>query len=92
MDLGLTDRHLGKVDVNVGPDAGQIASAYGKESVRKVIEDPQSRRKLMGLVERLVEVQSMRGKIKQEVEAAAASDSEADPSVETEDLIEEPVA
>lgn len=68
MDLGLTERHLGKVDVTAGPDAVTVAQAYGKDSVRKVLENPQSRRKLMGLVERLVEVQAMRGKIKSESE------------------------
>jgi len=80
MDLGLVDRHLGKVDVS-GAALEGAAAAYGKDSVRKVIEDPQSRRKLLGLVERLVEVNVKRSELR-DADADADADVEALPAAE----------
>jgi len=65
MDLGLVNRRLGTVDV----DASNLTTAaanYGKDSVKQVIENPQSRRKLLGLVERFMVVQEERDKLKAE--------------------------
>lgn len=55
MDLGLTDRHLGtaEVEVNVAAEASQ---KYGSAAVKQVLESDESRRKLLGIAERVLSV------------------------------------
>jgi len=76
MDLGVVERRLGKVDVDASGLA--IATAhYGKESVKQVLENPQSRRKLLGLVERFMVVQQEREKLKDTNDVAAQAEADA---------------
>lgn len=55
MDLGLTDRHLGtaEVEVNVAAD---FAEKYGSAAVKQVLDSDESRRKLLGIAERVLSV------------------------------------
>lgn len=52
MDLGLATRHLGQVDIDAHLMA-DVAGRYGKESVARVLGDPESRRRVLGIVERI---------------------------------------
>lgn len=67
MDLGLIKRQLGSLEVN-----GQLAAAageqYGRESVGKVLADPEARRKVLGLAEKLMLLAAKAG-----IDAAALS-------------------
>lgn len=56
MDLGLSTRHLGQsaVEVTVQTDVGK----YGKESVKKVMENPEKRRKVLNMAERILALPS----------------------------------
>lgn len=52
MDLGLNTRHLGQMDAELEiKDAGDV---FGKESVREVMKDPEKRRKVLNIAERLL--------------------------------------
>lgn len=53
MDLGLTKRQLGTMEVN-GQLAAEVGERYGKDAIGKVIADPDSRRKVLGLAERML--------------------------------------
>ncbi len=53
MDLGLSKRHIGQMDVNARLLA-DVAVKYEKTEIREVIANPQSRKKLLGLAERLL--------------------------------------
>jgi hypothetical protein len=53
MDLGLSKRHLGQMDVDARVMA-DVALRYNKTEVQAVLNDPQSRKKVLGLVERLM--------------------------------------
>ena len=53
MDLGLTKRHMGTMEVT-GQMAAEVSDRYGKDSIGKVIADPDSRRKVLGIAERLL--------------------------------------
>jgi hypothetical protein len=76
MDLGLVERRLGRVDVGA-EELSQAAAHYGKESVKNVLDSPQSRRKLLGLVERFMVVQQERERLKRDEDAFAAAEDEA---------------
>lgn len=52
MDLGLAKRQLGEVGVNHTP--AEVTKEYGSESVGKVITDPDSRNKVLGMVKMLM--------------------------------------
>jgi hypothetical protein len=53
MDLGLLKRQLGEVSV-VGENAAEISSRYNDETVGQVLTDPDSRRKVFGMVTTLL--------------------------------------
>jgi len=53
MDLGLTQRHLGTAEVEVSVPS-ELAAKYGSEAVQKVLENDGSRRRLLGIAERLL--------------------------------------
>lgn len=59
MDLGLDERHLGTLQLDSGASE-EVQTRYGKSSVRRVLEDPTSSRKVLSLVERFVQVSSTR--------------------------------
>jgi len=84
MDLGLVKRQLGTVDVDA-EGLAQVVSNYGKESVKEVLSSPQSRRKLLGLVDRFMIVQKEREKLEQTSAAADTSGNVIDMVGESED-------
>lgn len=53
MDLGLSTRHIGQVEVNTQVIA-DVAVSYAKPEVQNVLSDPQSRKKVLGIAERLL--------------------------------------
>ncbi len=53
MDLGLTKRQLGSMEVT-GTLAADATTRYGRESVGKTIADPESRRNVLGIAEKLM--------------------------------------
>jgi hypothetical protein len=55
MDLGLADRHLGKLDVE--STATEVSLRYGNENVAKVLNNPESRQRLLGLVRGVVQLE-----------------------------------
>jgi hypothetical protein len=77
MDLGLNKRHLGTVDVDAQVTA--VGAAYSP-GVGKVIGNPESRRKLLGIAERFVAL----------TEGKLAVLEEEDADVEEELVHEEP--
>lgn len=52
MDLGLSTRHLGQVDAEVTITTDP--SKYGRDSVQKVMQDPERRRKVLNVAERIL--------------------------------------
>lgn len=60
MDLGLVKRQLGTMEVT-GQVAAEVTERYGKDSIGKVISDPESRRKVLGLAERLFQLGAKAG-------------------------------
>jgi hypothetical protein len=62
MDLGVDERHLGKLDIDAKiPD--EAIAKYGRASVGKVLNNPESRRKLLSLVEKFTQIQSVRSEL-----------------------------
>lgn len=59
MDLGLATRHLGHLDVDATLVA-DVAGRYGKQSVARVVQDPESRRRVLGIAEKLLEAARLR--------------------------------
>lgn len=53
MDLGLKDRHLGSVDVDAAL-VTDLKGKYGSESVSRVLGNPESVRKVLGLAEQFM--------------------------------------
>lgn len=53
MDLGLAKRHIGQVDVEA-KIMHDVVARYNKPEIQEVMNDPQSRKKVLGLVERLL--------------------------------------
>lgn len=56
MDLGLSTRHLGQVDVEA--TVTHQDEIYGKESIKKVAADPEKRRKVLNVMERMLALPS----------------------------------
>jgi len=54
MDLGLSKRHIGQLDIDARIVA-DTASRYEGESVGKVLDNPESRRKVLSMAQRLLE-------------------------------------
>jgi hypothetical protein len=52
MDLGLKDRHLGTLDIDAQVTA-DVTARY-PPAITKIVENPESRRKLLGIAERFV--------------------------------------
>lgn len=71
MDLGLLKRQLGEVSV-VGENAAEISSRYNDETVGQVLTDPDSRRKVFGMVNTLLRLGG-----KADIDAAELIDSAA---------------
>lgn len=87
MDLGLSKRHLGQVDVDARL-MHDVALRYNKAEVQEVMDNAQSRKKVLGLVERLLS--------RPTATLATPADSppdvidvEAEPVVEREELFPE---
>jgi hypothetical protein len=59
MDLGVDERHLGKLDIDAKIPEETVAK-YGRASVGKVLNNPESRRKLLSLVEKFTQIQTLR--------------------------------
>ncbi len=53
MDLGIATRHLGQVDVDAQLRV-EIEGKYGKQSIKQVVEDPEKRRKVLNIAERII--------------------------------------
>ena len=82
MDLGLSTRHLGQVEVEAKVEATLVAK-YGKESVARVMADPEKRRKVLNVAERMLALpgRTEKGKVPAEdVEDAELADPNADPA------------
>lgn len=58
MDLGLMDRHLGKMEVDAVVVA-DVAGRYGSPAIGQVMQDPESRRRVLGLAQRLLQANSV---------------------------------
>jgi hypothetical protein len=56
MDLGLNERHLGKVDVETTVLADVAEKYADSPSVAKVLDNGDSRRKVLGLAEKLLAI------------------------------------
>lgn len=55
MDLGINERQLGTVDV-VQTKISEASDRYGKPGVQKVLENAESRRRVLGLAERFLQL------------------------------------
>ena len=53
MDLGLSKRHLGELNVDATLLA-DVVGRYGSPAVAKVLQNPQSRQKVMGVAEKFL--------------------------------------
>jgi hypothetical protein len=53
MDLGLTQRHIGQVEIDAKVIA-DVAGHYGSPAVGQVLSDPESRRKVLALAQQLL--------------------------------------
>lgn len=62
MDLGLDERHIGRLDIEAGLSE-ELLAKYGKPGVSKVLRNPESRQKLLSLVEKFSQVQIERAKL-----------------------------
>lgn len=58
MDLGLSKRHLGQLDVDARVMADVQTRYAGKPSVTQVLNNAESRRKLLGLVDQVLALES----------------------------------
>jgi hypothetical protein len=66
LEMGVLGRAPKGVDVNVGVEveatlAEGVMAQFGDEAVQKVLEDPESRRKVMGVVERFLKLPAPSG-------------------------------
>jgi hypothetical protein len=57
MDLGLSKRHLGELNLDATLLA-DVVGRYGNPAVAKVLQDPQSRQKVMGVAEKFLALAS----------------------------------
>ena len=80
MDLGLTKRQLGSVEVT-GQMAAEVGGRYGENGVGKTLADPESKKKVLNIAERFMALVEKTG-----VDAMRVIDAEfADKSEKTED-------
>lgn len=84
MDLGLSERHLGKVDIDAKIHA-EVEGRYGSQAVIAVIQNPEARRKVLGLAERLLQL----GGKKSDLDPDATLTDVVAAAVEAEEPVEE---
>ena len=60
MDLGLIKKQLGTLELT-GQLAADIGNRYGQDSIGKVVSDPDSRRKVLGLAEKIMALTAKSG-------------------------------
>lgn len=65
MDLGLNTRHLGQVDAEVTVEANEN-SVFGKASIQEVVSDPEKRRKVLNIAERILQLPARTAKARAE--------------------------
>lgn len=70
MDLGLNDRHLGKVEVE-NSSTVEVAGKYGKDSVGKVLSNPESRQRLLDIANKFLKASN------EEINGSEDEDSDA---------------
>jgi hypothetical protein len=85
MDLGLSKRHLGQVDVDARLLA-DVAVRYQKPEVATVLNDAQSRKKVLGLAERLLSLKAKNFEVTP-VEVVGEPTGDKQDSVEDEVLL-----
>jgi hypothetical protein len=61
MDLGIVKRQLGQLDIGSAPAALELGERYGRESVGKVLSDPEARRRVLALAEKLITLSDKAG-------------------------------
>jgi hypothetical protein len=79
MDLGLSKRHLGELNVDATLIA-DVTGRYGNASIAKVLQNPESRQKVMGAAEKFLALAA----------SATAEDSPADTTVDAEIVVPPP--
>lgn len=85
MDLGIDQRHLGKLEVKEDRTEtktirAELVARYGKDEIAKVMSDPTSRRKVLMLAERVMKVgKDTADEIRAEVSGA---DADADDAID----------
>lgn len=55
MDLGLSKRHIGQIEVDTHVVA-EVTAKYGKPSVTKVMASPESRRKVLSVTDKILQL------------------------------------
>lgn len=60
MDLGLVKRQMGSVEIT-GQLAADVTARYGQDSVGKIIADPDARKKILGMAEKLLMIGARAG-------------------------------
>jgi hypothetical protein len=93
MDLGLSKRHLGQMDIDARVAADVAVRYTNKAEVQQVLNDPQSRKKVLNLVERLVS-KSASSLVQEDKEPAALPDEtslEGNLLAEEDDPLADPI-
>jgi len=80
MDLGLSKRHLGQIDVDARVMA-DVQHRYNNTEVVKVMENPESRRKLLGIAQQFLALTKKPIDVEAE-EVVEEASTEAEPSLE----------
>lgn len=73
MDLGIDKRHIGQVDIDAKVQA-DITNKYGSQAVVAVLQNPESRRKVLGVVDRVLKLAGKREGDEGDAEADALAD------------------
>lgn len=81
MDLGLVKRQIGQLDVSAGQHALEAGERYGRESVGKVMADPEARRRVLGLAEKLLVLGAKAGIEAVELDKVIEEEKEKEASV-----------
>lgn len=90
MDLGVNERHLGKMDISAKV-VEDVASRYDP-AVGKAMENPESRRKLLGIAERFLTLASGEVQMPEEAEVVPAGDEAASAVLPPEEPVQaEPI-
>lgn len=78
MDLGLTEKHLGKAEVEVNV-AAELTAKYGGSVVQKVIDNPASGRKVLAIAERFLALSAPTNTIFPEEGVESDTEPDTDP-------------